>query len=144
MGWSASAEVESHKGIVIDGPTQKRRLLTFVLDGDAKLPPAPPPPVVKAFADSDYKPDAALAAKGGALFADHCAYCHGQMAIGAGYAPDLRTSGALQSFDTFKSIVTGGQMVSVGMPKWGDLSDHDLMALRQYIRDRAADLRAGK
>jgi mono/diheme cytochrome c family protein len=30
------------------------------------------------------------------------------------------------------------------MPKFGELSDQDLAALRQYVRSRAADLRAGK
>jgi quinohemoprotein ethanol dehydrogenase len=144
MGSSASLDVRAHGGIAIDARTQKKRVLTFVLDGKATLPPPPPPFVLKPVADADYKPDPALAATGATLFSTNCAVCHGWSADAGGYGPDLRGSGVPLSAEAFEGVVRGGQLEARGMPKFGELSDQDLAALRQYVRSRAADLRAGK
>ena len=142
IAYSAAAETYSHKGSTL-GREQKRRLLTFAIDGEAKLPPAPPSMPLRAPDDPDYRPDAALAAQGNAIFADKCAYCHGQLAISGGYGPDLRVSAFAFSGEGFRTLLKDGPMVANGMPKWDDLSDHDIEAIRQYIRSRAADIRAG-
>ena len=144
VGGSAATESTSHAGITIDGRTQKNRLLTFVLGGTAKLPPAPPPFVVKPVDDAGYEPDRALAAKGEAVFGRNCLNCHGLEAIAAGWAPDLRASLLPQSPEAFASVVRDGALVATGMPKFDDLSEADLAAIRQYLRKRTADLRAGK
>jgi quinohemoprotein ethanol dehydrogenase len=144
MGVSPSTEPNSHGGIVIDGRTQAKRVLTFDLDGKVQLPPPPPPVVVKAPADPDYKPDSALAARGNRLFIDHCIVCHGIAAVGGGGAPDLRTSGVPLSLDAFTSVLHDGPLVSNGMPKFAELSGQDVAALRQYIRSRSDDLRGEK
>ncbi len=41
-------------------------------------------------------------------------------------------------------MVRGGALVANGMPKFGEYSDQDLAALRQYVRSRAAALRSGE
>src|SRR3546814_12424653 len=46
------------------GRNHPRRLLTFVLDGDAKLPPTPPPSQVTPLDAPEFKLDPALAEKG--------------------------------------------------------------------------------
>jgi quinohemoprotein ethanol dehydrogenase len=144
LGGSAATESTSHAGITIDGRTQKNRILTFVLGGKAKLPPAPPPYVVKPVDDPDYKPDPALAAKGEAVYNRNCLNCHGLDTIAAGWAPDLRGSAVPQSAEAFNAIVRDGGLVATGMPRFDDLPEKDIDAVRQYLRSREADLRAGK
>ena len=46
--------------------------------------------------------------------------------------------------EAFASVVRDGGLVASGMPKFDDLSEADLAAIRHYLRKRAADLRAGK
>jgi quinohemoprotein ethanol dehydrogenase len=144
MGSSASLDVRSHGGIAIDPRAQKKRVLTFVLDGKAVLPPPPPPFVLKPVADPGYAPDPAAAAKGATVFGANCAVCHGWDAKAGGYGPDLRGSAVPQSAEAFDGVVRDGALTANGMPKFGELSDADRAAIRQYLRSRAADLRAGK
>ncbi len=144
VGGSAATESTSHAGITMDGRTQKNRLMTFVLGGSAKLPPAPPPFVVKPPADPTYKEDKAEAEKGYGVYARNCLSCHGLEAIAAGWAPDLRGSELAQSPEAFAAIVRDGGLIATGMPKFEELSEADLAAMRQYLRSRAADLRAGR
>jgi quinohemoprotein ethanol dehydrogenase len=44
----------------------------------------------------------------------------------------------------FDSVVRAGALVPNGMPAFPELTDPDLAAVRQYVRSRAADLRAGE
>ena len=143
MAGSAGIDPPSLGGLMFDYRTQKRRVLTFALDGKAELPPASPP-VIQAAPDPDYKPDPALAAKGAAAFGFNCGICHGPEAVSGGTAPDLRTSGMPSAADTFHAVVHDGTRVAEGMPSFSDLSENDIASLRQYIRSQAADLRAGK
>jgi quinohemoprotein ethanol dehydrogenase len=144
MGTSGGVFAKALGGITFDARTQKKRVLTFVLDGKASLPPAPPPFVVKPIADPTYKPDPALLTKGTPLFFVNCTLCHGWDAVAAGTAPDLRASAVPQSPEAFASVVRGGALRENSMPRFPQFTDADLAGLRQYIRSRAADLRAGK
>jgi quinohemoprotein ethanol dehydrogenase len=144
VGGSASTEASSHAGIAYDGRTQKNRVLTFVLGGKAKLPAPPPRYVAEAPEDADYKPDADLALKGLYVFGPNCMNCHGVNAVGAGWAPDLRTSAIPQSKEAFAELLRGGLLMANGMPRFAELTDEQLEAMRQYLRSRSADLRAGK
>jgi quinohemoprotein ethanol dehydrogenase len=118
-----------------DSRTHPRRLLTFVLDGTASLPATPKPaqaiPVDGPLVDID---DAHVK-EGAALFAK-CQWCHGAGAIAGGGAPDLRASAVPLGISSFATIVRGG-VEAKGMPKFDELSDRELEALRQYIRARA-------
>ena len=144
LGAGAGTTPYSYGGITVDYRTQRKRALTFVLDGGAELPPAPPPFVVKAVADSDYHADPALEAKGAHLFTRTCYLCHGGDAVSGGSAPDLRASQVPLSAKAFESVVRGGALAVNGMPKITDLSNDDLDALRQYVRGRAEALRASQ
>ena len=126
----------------VDYYTQARRVLTFTLGGNQTLPPRTPFKLA-AIADSDYQVDAALAARGAAFFDGHCMDCHGILAIAGGIAPDLRASAIPQNAAAFESVVRGGALLSGEMPRFDRISDDDLRAVRQYLRSRAADLRAG-
>lgn len=114
-----------------------RRLLTFVLGGTAKLPPSPPPALAKPLASGNFKPNSALVAKGGAIFNNDCMTCHGVGAVASGGAPDLRASPVPLDRDAFAAVVKKGGLLDQGMPKFGMLSDADLAALRNYIRQQA-------
>jgi quinohemoprotein ethanol dehydrogenase len=142
MTGTAAIDPRSLGGLIFDYRTQKRRVLTFALDSNTELPPAPPP-VIQAAPDPDYKADAALAAKGAANFGFNCGICHGPEAVSGGTAPDLRSSDIPSAADIFHAVVHDGARVAEGMPSFKDLSESDIAAIRQYIRSRAADLRAG-
>jgi quinohemoprotein ethanol dehydrogenase len=70
--------------------------------------------------------------------------CHGGEAVSGGSAPDLRASHVPLSAKAFSSVVRDGTLAVDGMPKMTDLSSDDLDALRQYVRSRAAELRAAE
>jgi quinohemoprotein ethanol dehydrogenase len=114
-----------------------RRVVTFALGGQAKLPPAPTPAPEKPLLSDKLKADPALAASGATLFGIHCMTCHGVGVISGGAAPDLRASPIPLDADTFKAIVQGGALLSRGMPEFSDVSDEQLLALRHYIRAQA-------
>ena len=112
-----------------------RRLITFALDGAAKLPPTPNPVAPKVLDGPEVAVDDAVAEQGAKLYAQ-CSWCHGAGAISGGAAPDLRASAAPLNAPSFATVVRSG-LAARGMPAFDELSDHDLEALRQYIRKRA-------
>lgn len=118
------------------GREHPRRLLTFVLDGSARLPVSPPPERPTPVDDPDFVIDAAKAHRGAALFGK-CSLCHGMGAVAGGYAPDLRASAVPLSAEAFQHIVRGDALLERGMPTFDELSDDDLEALRHYLRERA-------
>ncbi len=124
----------------IDYRTQARRVLTFALDGKAVLPDAVPYQAA-AFDDPGYRPDASAAAAGAVIYNQRCVVCHGGEVVGAGVAPDLRTSHTVADRETFDAIVHEGMMVAAGMPRFEELTGDERETLRQYLRSRAADLR---
>jgi len=141
MTGTAALDPPSQHGLQFDYRTQRRRVLTFELDGTAELPPAPPA-VIRGGSDPDYKPDPALAARGAATFGFKCGLCHGPGAVSGGAAPDLRSSEVPQAADLFRAVVHDGTRVADGMPRFDELSAGEIAALRQYIRSRGAELRA--
>lgn len=123
----------------VDYRTQARRILTFVLDGEARLPPTPSPEIIYP-ADPGFVTDRASATRGQKLFA-HCFVCHGVPGTAAGTAPDLASSTVPQSIDAFDQVVSGGALVSNGMPRFTEFDEAALADLRQYIRTAATELR---
>jgi quinohemoprotein ethanol dehydrogenase len=118
------------------GRDHPRRLLTYVLDGSATLPPSAPPNILKPVDDASIKLDADKVMQGRDLY-QRCVICHGVSAIAGGFAPDLRASPVPLNAQAFKAIVQGGALEPRGMPKFDELSDQDLDSVRQYIRERA-------
>jgi quinohemoprotein ethanol dehydrogenase len=142
MGTSAATVIGQSDATVIDYRTQARRVLTFALGGREILPPAK---IVKlvALEDADYHPNPVVATQGAILYGHYCVNCHGVDAIAGGFAPDLRTSGVPLSAEAFSSVVHDGGLLANGMPNFGDLDEGELNEIRQYLRSRAAVLRAG-
>jgi alcohol dehydrogenase (cytochrome c)/quinohemoprotein ethanol dehydrogenase len=98
------------------------RLLVFAIAGTAALPPAPPRP------DRKLAPPPAttapnIVAAGASAYGTYCGNCHGQGAVNLGILPDLRYSGALQSAESWRSIVLGGALEDKGMASFGSVLD---------------------
>ena len=114
------------------------QLLTFVLDGNAKLPlpkrPQEPmkPPAITSSQDA--------IEKGSDSYADACFGCHGSDAISGGVTTDLRfRSTAVRDLALLKRIVLEGVLEeSSGMPDLSDRLDAgDVEAIQAYILSRA-------
>jgi quinohemoprotein ethanol dehydrogenase len=118
-----------------DARLHPRRLLAFVLDGKAKLPPTPPPTFAQPLDGPEMTLDEALV-KDGIQQWSRCQLCHGPGAVAGGTAPDLRASAMALNAAQFSLFVRTGNEAK-GMPKFTELGDHELDALRHYIRDRA-------
>jgi len=120
------------------------RLLTFALDGKGHVPAFPKPEGEKPLVDTAFKVDTTLAGEGAVVYYS-CMPCHGADAISLGSAPDLRASVLANAPPAFAEILRKGTLVARGMPAFAELSDHQLLALRHYLRaeaDRAAAVTA--
>ncbi|HMP55964.1 MAG TPA: PQQ-dependent dehydrogenase, methanol/ethanol family [Novosphingobium sp.] len=121
---------------------QPRRLLTFRLDGKAKLPPtAPYDETVHPIDDPGFTPDPALVAAGRPLFAQ-CSGCHGRDGQSSGApGPDLRESALLLDPQAFRDVVREGALLPRGMPRFPALDDGKLEQVRHFLRAMAHEER---
>jgi quinohemoprotein ethanol dehydrogenase len=112
-----------------------RRILTFALDGKAKLPHSDPPTLKVNFQDDPKEQiDPKQAAMGKAM-SIACAACHGRNLIGTGGpGPDLRESSVPLNPDAFYTVVHDGSLIQHGMPSFAVFSKPQIEALRQYVR----------
>jgi quinohemoprotein ethanol dehydrogenase len=121
--------------------TVSRRLLTFALDADARLPPSPPHQDIIPIHDSSYSLAIADERNGAALYEGNtCDHCHGRGAVAGGAGPDLRASPAILSSADFMSVVKDGALLEAGMPRFDNLSNAELETIRQYLRSQADKL----
>ena len=113
-----------------------RRLLTFALDGKARLPDTPISKVVPLDVP-ELVIDAGKTQRGEQLYGKNCQTCHGHDAISGGGTPDLRASKLATSVDGIKAVALDGALQSKGMPVFSNLNEHDIEAIFHYLRDRA-------
>lgn len=119
---------------------QPRRLLTFAIDGNAKLAPSPGPDMkVHAVDDPKLVLNEADVQTGKALSVA-CAACHGigMQATGTP-GPDLRESGIALELDSFKQFLRSGALMQNGMPKFDKLTDEQIRQIHAYIRAKARE-----
>jgi quinohemoprotein ethanol dehydrogenase len=118
---------------------QPRRILTFSLDGKAKLPETPGPDYsVNALDDPKLVIDQAAAKKGDVMYHQTCVYCHGMNLASAGVpAPDLRESVIPMDEASFGEFLRSGPSAPVGMPAFPEYTAEDVHALYMYIRSGA-------
>ena len=127
----------SGRGLDWDYVMQKRRVLTFVLDGEAFLPAsdiASPRPFVD---DPAFNLDDAKAGEGASVYGQHCILCHGPAAQSGGMAPDLRKSSVVLYQSGLTAVVKEGALLVNGMPRFEELSDAQIVGLQHYIRQQA-------
>lgn len=120
-----------------DYRSQRRRVLTFSLDGKATLPQGDgrhfPVPVD----DAGFRVDALKADRGSVTYFNKCFVCHGAGVIAGGTAPDLRASSVPLYPEAFDTVVRGGALVQNRMPRFEELTSSDLEDLRHYVRKQA-------
>jgi quinohemoprotein ethanol dehydrogenase len=109
------------------------RLLVFKLGGEVSLPPlpdAPPPSEPPAL-----RADEATVERGAMVFAQTCAECHGQLAIGG--VKDLRFM-TPATHAAFNEIVLEGTLVNEGMASFADiLTPANVEDVHAYLIARA-------
>eukprot|EP01037_Dinobryon_pediforme_P010160 gene10160-10229_t len=121
------------------GPRPNGRLLVFALGANAAYHVdhvAPAPAVVVKSTWS-----AKTLARGGHIYEETCAVCHGVTARSSGVVPDLRRDPLLASKAGWKQVVIGGALSDNGMvsfKKW--LTPADAEAVRGYVAARARNL----
>jgi quinohemoprotein ethanol dehydrogenase len=120
---------------------QRRRVLTFVLGGKAKLPPFEQvdTPIQD---DPAFTVDPAKAKIGAGIYGTSCVICHGGGMMAGGAAPDLRKSAIPLDNDGFATVVREGALMPRGMPRFAEFTDAELDGLRHYIRQRARETAA--
>jgi len=132
---------------LILGPLSQRakvrpeaRVLTYKLNGKAKLPaPQNQPQALPRLQQLTLTDEAALAHSRG-LFNGFCGSCHGLNAVSGGVIPDLRYLDD-EKHAQFQSIVLGGLRAAKGMPPFaGTLSLDQVEGIRQYLIKRSHDL----
>ena len=119
-----------------DPRVHPRRLLTFALDAKAKLPPTPPRAPAVPLEAAEFHVDVAKA-QAGAREYSRCTLCHGMGVVAGGIAPDLRASAVPLSQEAFAHVVRDGALLARGMPRFAELTDDQLEALRHYFRQSA-------
>lgn len=131
-GWGGGA-AQVERGAGVELPRASARLLVFKLDGTAKLPPMaaaariPEPPPLRA--------TEAEVRQGAQHFANTCAQCHGQNAIGG--VKDLRHM-TKETHAEFLDIVLGGKKKALGMASFADiLTKPEADAIHAYLIARA-------
>jgi quinohemoprotein ethanol dehydrogenase len=131
-GWGGgAAQIERAIGTAVNRASA--RLLVFKLGGQATLPPlpdAPPipdPPPLRAAEDA--------VRRGAELFANTCAQCHGQLAVGG--TKDLRHM-TPETHAAFSDIVLKGLRADKGMASFaGLLQPGEVEAIHAYVISRA-------
>ncbi len=118
-----------------DSRARPRRLLACALVGQAGLPPTPGPNVAQPVDVPEFALNEGLVREGAIIY-ERCQWCHGIGAMAGGGAPDLRASAVPMNPASFATAVRGG-MEARGMPKFEELKDSELDALRHYLRARA-------
>jgi len=113
------------------------RVLTFVLDGKAQLPPTPAPSRAVPVDDPTLVLNTEWVSEGETLYARRCSACHGLTGVAGGFAPDLRASPVGLTADAFDRVVRLGALELNGMPKFDELTAQQVEALRHYLRKRA-------
>jgi quinohemoprotein ethanol dehydrogenase len=133
-GWGGGA-AQIERGAGIELPRAAARLIVLKLDGGVTLPPikpeekAPEPPRTMASEET--------IARGAVLFAETCAVCHGQQAIGG--VKDLRRM-TRETHALFSDIVLKGLFADKGMASFADLlKPADVEAVHAYLISRAQE-----
>ncbi|KRB86394.1 alcohol dehydrogenase [Sphingomonas sp. Root710] len=121
---------------------QPRRLLTFAIDGQARLPATAPRDMSLQPLDNPRLVIADQSAERGRglYLSKNCVICHGIDVVSTGSpGPDLRESPIALDRSSLASLLRGGFLASKGMPKYAELSDQEIDDLFMFIRKRARE-----
>ncbi|HWW81562.1 MAG TPA: PQQ-dependent dehydrogenase, methanol/ethanol family [Steroidobacteraceae bacterium] len=135
-GWGGgAAQIERATGTAMNRAAA--RLLVFKLGGNRQLPPLPPATPTVLTEPPPLTVSEVAVKHGAELFANNCAVCHGQMAVGG--VKDLRYMDA-RTHASFPDIVLKGIRSDRGMASFAKLlSPDDVDAIHGYIISRAQE-----
>jgi quinohemoprotein ethanol dehydrogenase len=143
-GWGGSFPLVGGYALTDINTQNVGRLLTFALDAKQPLAATPKRPMPQ-LTHIESTASAEVIDKGGALFTQWCAVCHGVGAVGGGGLITALPMSKPEVFKMYKEIVLDGDYSSRGMPAFGKwLSSDDLEAIRAYIIKRRTDMTVGK
>lgn len=117
--------------------TQRRRVLTFVLDGTAELPPVGEDDTPPLLDDAAFRIDAAKAELGRAVIHRNCHVCHGATLTSGGAAPDLRRAQSAMTLEGLTAVLHEGSLRTRGMPQYEEMPPEEIEAVQHYIRQQA-------
>jgi alcohol dehydrogenase (cytochrome c)/quinohemoprotein ethanol dehydrogenase len=138
VGWGgafglAAGELARDSHIAANLP----RVLTYKLNGEAKLPPLPQTAAAKLDPPAEIG-DAATWTAGKATYHMYCGVCHGDAAVSGGVLPDLRLSPVNRGADVWEKVVRGGERQDRGMVSFAEvLSSEESEKVRAYVIHRA-------
>ncbi len=113
------------------------RLVILKIGGTAKLPALPEKSEV-VWNPPEQTGTSEQVALGRELYGRNCLVCHGDSAIGNGFTPDLRISGALATAEGWKTIVGDGALKDRGMVGFGSqVNAEGIEAMRHYVIERS-------
>ncbi|HEU0178899.1 MAG TPA: PQQ-dependent dehydrogenase, methanol/ethanol family [Blastocatellia bacterium] len=139
-GWGGSFALVGGYALTDVNMQNVGRLLTFALGAKESLAALPKRPMTQA-PPIESNATAEMIDKGGAIFTQWCAVCHGAGAVGGGGLITALPMSKPEVFKMYKEIVLDGDYSSRGMPAFGKwLSADDVEAIRAYIIKRRADL----
>jgi len=137
VGYGSSAAAYSHlANLGWKYGLHQRRLLTFALDGKARLETHAPTFAVKALDNPALRLDPADVAIGRMQY-NRCMGCHGRNVVSVGGAPDLRESGVSLDPEAFWKVLHEGTLLERGMPQFATLTREQSMQIYAYIRSEA-------
>jgi quinohemoprotein ethanol dehydrogenase len=145
VGYGASNAIGNFSNVGWKYGIHPRRLLTFALGGRAALPPTKGPDLtLSAVDDPSMTIDQADVHAGTIKYLMNCIACHGNNAIAAGVAPDLRESQVALKLESFSPVVRDGVLIERGMPRFDNLSPTDVRQIHAFVRAKAREaLHAG-
>jgi quinohemoprotein ethanol dehydrogenase len=142
-GWGGSFALVGGYALTDVNTKNVGRLLTFALDAKQPLAAAQKHSMAEVPPIQSNAP-AEMIDKGGVLFTQWCAVCHGVGAVGGGGVITALPMSKPEVFKMYKEIVLDGDYSSRGMPAFGKwLGNEDVEAIRAYIIKRRNEL-AGK
>lgn len=138
VGYGASNAIGSFSNVGWKYGVHPRRLLTFALGGTAVLPPTPGPDMkLTPVDDPAFVIDPADVRGGAITFRMNCIACHGDRAISAGVAPDLRESSVALDLASLSAVVRDGVLIERGMPRFDQLTPANIRQIHAYVRANA-------
>ena len=117
---------------------QPRRLLTFALNGRARLPQGAPPEMKVNAVDDPSIVISPADVKAGSELTVQCAACHGiGMKSPGSPGPDLRESAIAMDLDSLHKVLKDGILLEKGMPRFEYLNDEQIRQIHAFIRAQA-------
>lgn len=140
-GWGGSFALFGGDASWLSGNgTNRSRVLTFALDGKARLPAIKQVDSTQPKPPESTLPVATAMSAGKQVYSRYCIACHGIDAVSGGVLPDLRRSPVVFDQALFNAVVREGARAARGMVSFAsELTPEETEAVRAYVIERARE-----